>query len=185
MSNFEYDPVAASATMGNEESIYLSSSDEDENITKYTEAVADGPEPISDDGGEDEDGDEDEEEDEDEDSYIPTAKSSLSGQHSDDESDHSDTDFDGYGGDGHRRPIKVYDEYDPENLDEEESPNAKLYAMRRGPSRIAKTFHSILSLNKAYQVTFHATLILQGFRSLKKVKCLINLFRRKVKMKKV
>lgn len=152
MSNFDYDSATATTpTIGDEEPIYLSSSDEDENVPKYTQASVamteeqdDDAEPISD----DEINDNNNEEDDDEDSYIPTAKSSLSHNPNgsdEDESDHSDTDYDGpYGGggsDGRRRPIKVYDEYDPENLDvddDEASPNAKYRAMRRGLTNAGK-----------------------------------------------
>lgn len=169
MSNFDYDSATATTTptIGDEEPIYLSSSDEDENVPKYTQASVsmdadeqdDDAEPISD----DEINDNNNEEDDDEDSYIPTAKSSLSHNPNgsdEDESDHSDTDYDGPygGGEGRRRPIKVYDEYDPENLDmddDEASPNAKYRAMRRGLTNAGKptmrtTMFSSYQVNKFF-----------------------------------
>lgn len=165
MSKYDYE---TSNNTSHEEPIYLSSSDEDENIPNYTQQALDAEndtEPVSD---EEVDTSNNINDEDDEDSYIPTAKSSLShnNANSEDESEHSDTDYDGpttmYGDNGHhRRPIKVYDEYDPENLDmddedaddDEASPSAKYKAMRRASgSNAAKSRTSLFANKQTYQV---------------------------------
>lgn len=174
MSNFDYDPSNSSGVGGgvarDEEPIYLSSSDEDENMPRYTDSAVnlntsgDDTEPISD---EDEsNGRMNQDDDDDEDSYIPTTKSSLASSHnnnhnnSEDESS-SDMDYDGpssgSGSGGMRRPIKVYDEYDPENLDiddDEASPNAKYRPLRRsGMGTVNQKVRSSLFPSISYQVS--------------------------------
>lgn len=152
MSKYDYD---TSTTNENEEPIYLSSSsDDDDNVVRYT----DGPEPISDEEMDDNRRNEDEDED-DEDAYIPTSKPGNSSYEESDQSDTDEYDEAGPGGIRHR-PIKVYDEYDPENLDndfeDEMSPDAKFRrALKRGrnAAQSSSTRSSILiSAAKPYQV---------------------------------
>ena len=188
----DYSRMNNSSTNIDEESIYLTSSDEEEhmknqNAPKYT-TDDDGPENISEDDDDDNDDEQGVNEDYDEDNNdSDDADSNASDQHQarinnnkysvslnnhhnrrfDNESDRSDDDFgDQYGGGDSttpsRRPIKVYDEYDPENMDndfddDEASPSAKWRQQNKrgsgsGVVTAAKTVRELLTQSKTVAV---------------------------------